>query len=507
MLPLQAPPVRPSTANCSISYHTQPLDHFSYTENRTFAQRVFTHDSYWRPGGPILFYCGNEASVELYVNATGWMWERAAAFGALLVWAEHRYYGKTQPFGSPSSGSGNASTLQWLTLEQALADYATLLHALKAERGAPASTKVIALGGSYGGMLAAWLRMHYPSAVDAALAASAPVLAFEGLVHPGVAFDGNAFWRVVTRDASPAAGAHQDCVPAVRATWSAIDAAATSAAGRAQLASIFQLCGPLTDARHAATASGQRRANAPPAGTPSPQGSGAARLKALLLNVFDTLAMGNFPYASNYLVFQQTRDPSVMLPAWPMRAACAKFAGASATDPPLTLMLRMAAAAGVLYNASAAARCYELPASALDGGDGIWDWQYCTQRMPQESYFNLTGTSDMFWRYAKSDADIAAHCAARYPGIVQRPGWIAATSAFGAASTASNIIFSNGELSPWHNLPVARSPHSPWFTEDLYPSSISHQANSTHGAAAACCATCRARWSPSRCRRAPTTST
>ena len=273
-----APPVRPSTANCSVSYHTQPLDHFSYTDNRSFAQRVFTNDQHWRPGGPILFYCGNEASVELYVNATGWMWERAEAFGALLVWAEHRYYGKTQPFGSAASSGassgGNASTLRWLTLEQALADYATLIHALKAQRGAPASTKVIALGGSYGGMLAAWLRMHYPSAVDAALAASAPVLAFDGLARPGVAFDGNAFWRVVTRDASPAAGAHEDCVPAVRATWPAIDAAAATAAGRAQLASTFRLCGPLTDA-------------APPA----TEGSGAARLKALLLHAFDTLAL------------------------------------------------------------------------------------------------------------------------------------------------------------------------------------------------------------------------
>ena len=159
------PPPHASTTNCSVSWHTQPLDHFSYLETRTFQQRVFTYDKHWRrpqagtSAGPILFYCGNEASVDLYVNATGWMWERAEAFGALLVWAEHRYYGKTQPFGTASGA--NASTLRWLTLEQALADYATLIHALKVERGAPASTKVIALGGSYGGMLAAWLRMHF----------------------------------------------------------------------------------------------------------------------------------------------------------------------------------------------------------------------------------------------------------------------------------------------------------------------------------------------------------
>ena len=62
------------------------------------------------PGSPIWFYAGNEADVTTYVNATGLMWEHAAAHGALLVFAEHRFYGETAPcdphFDGGASGGG-----------------------------------------------------------------------------------------------------------------------------------------------------------------------------------------------------------------------------------------------------------------------------------------------------------------------------------------------------------------------------------------------------------------
>jgi lysosomal Pro-X carboxypeptidase len=272
-------PAHPGVPNVTLHHFEQPLDHFDFGERRQWLQRYFTFDTHWVPGGSILFYCGNEANVELYVNATGLMWERAAELGALLVFAEHRYYGESRPLGAASTA--NASTLRWLTMEQALADYATLIYALKAMAAtrhgvAAMSVPVVALGGSYGGMLAAWLRFHYPNAVVGALAASAPVLAFDGIDDPTKPFDGNAYWRVVTADAADAkpGGCVTGCVPGVRAAWKALFSTGASPAGRAQLSRTFRLCG-----------SGL---------------SGAAdvtRLAGWLLNVWDTLAMGNFPYA------------------------------------------------------------------------------------------------------------------------------------------------------------------------------------------------------------------
>lgn len=94
--------------------------------------------------------------VLLYLNATGLMWENAEAFGAMLIFAEHRYYGESLPFGEHTY-----KHMQWLTSEQALADYASLLFHFRRDNGIE-DAPVIGFGGSYGGMLATWARLKYP---------------------------------------------------------------------------------------------------------------------------------------------------------------------------------------------------------------------------------------------------------------------------------------------------------------------------------------------------------
>ena len=66
--------------------------------------------------------------------------------------------------------------ISYCTSAQALADFAQLTTALKAEYRT--KSPVIAFGGSYGGMLAGWMRIKYPDVLTGAIAASAPVAGF-----------------------------------------------------------------------------------------------------------------------------------------------------------------------------------------------------------------------------------------------------------------------------------------------------------------------------------------
>ncbi|KAL1416914.1 hypothetical protein MTO96_027409 [Rhipicephalus appendiculatus] len=159
-------PTRGSPHSILSSWGSTTLDHFAFHNNKTFEMRYVMADQYWdHDGGPIFFYTGNEDEVENFITNTGIMWEWAPEFNALVVFAEHRFYGQSLPFGNKSYESPHH--LGYLTSEQALADYADLILHLKYTLPGAEKSAVVAFGGSYGGMLAAWFRVKYPHIVTA----------------------------------------------------------------------------------------------------------------------------------------------------------------------------------------------------------------------------------------------------------------------------------------------------------------------------------------------------
>ncbi|KIH45871.1 hypothetical protein ANCDUO_24081 [Ancylostoma duodenale] len=92
-------------------------------------QKWLLNNTFYKPGGPIFFYTGNEGDVEDFATATGMMWDLAPRFNAAIIFAEHRFYGKSLPFGNNSYAS--IANMGYLTSEQALGDFAALLFELK----------------------------------------------------------------------------------------------------------------------------------------------------------------------------------------------------------------------------------------------------------------------------------------------------------------------------------------------------------------------------------------
>jgi hypothetical protein len=163
----------------------QPLDHFSYNAQRSGSLPVRylvnldgcagnitdAIDLSLSAPCPVIYYCGNEDDIGAFVNSTGFLWQLRMDLKAALVYVEHRYYGTSQPNATASA----PDAFEFLSSQQVLADFASVAAVLQKSGLGP----VLAVGGSYGGMLAAWCRQKYPGLFTAALASSAPVLAFQ----------------------------------------------------------------------------------------------------------------------------------------------------------------------------------------------------------------------------------------------------------------------------------------------------------------------------------------
>ncbi|KAK3849173.1 hypothetical protein Pcinc_044058 [Petrolisthes cinctipes] len=382
-------------------FYQQKVDHFSFANQDNFIQRYLISDEHWdRRGGPIFFYAGNEGDITLFAENTGFVWDIAPEFNALVVFGEHRYYGVSLPYGNKSFSEPKYSG--YLTSEQALADYVDILTYLKsAIRGAQKSP-VITFGGSYGGMLAAWFRIKYPHVVQGAIAASAPILQFTDLTPC------DKFGQVVTADF---ASASSECAEVIRKSWAAINSVTSSVEGKAWLSNAWKLCQPMRTEEDVKT------------------------LKDYLTNVWTNLAMADYPYPANFLA---------PLPANPVKVVCSQLTASG--HPPKTLLEELFAGLTVYFNFTGQAKCLNPDQQAdvrLD--DKGWDFQACTEMvMP----FCYDGKQDLFEPAPWDLQQYAKECNRKF-GVQPRPFMAQYMYGGKLINAASNIVFSNGLLDPW----------------------------------------------------------
>ncbi|XP_021378734.1 dipeptidyl peptidase 2-like [Mizuhopecten yessoensis] len=388
-------------------FFDQYIDHFNFASygSKTYKQRYLIQDRWWRPGvGPILFYTGNEGSINDFADNTGFMYDIAPEFEGLLVFAEHRFYGKSFPF--DPAVAFTQPYIGLLTIEQALADFAMLVTHLKVQLNST-DCPVIAFGGSYGGMLSAYMRFKYPNVIAGSIAASAPIF----LLTPDL--DRTFFFKEVTNDF---AAVSSNCVDRVRQAFIQMDSlAAQGTTGLAQLSKTFNLCSPLASNKE------------------------YRHLLGWIRNGFTVLAMMDYPYQTDFLG---------NLPAFPVQVACGYIT--NGTD----VILGLAKAADILYN-SIPVKCHDIfkeyvecadPSGCGQGPDSIaWDYQACTEVHLSAGSNNMT---DMFPVLPFTSQIRTEYCQQRW-NVTPRDDW-ATTQFWGRdLDRASNIVFSNGDLDPW----------------------------------------------------------
>ncbi|KAJ7994003.1 hypothetical protein DPEC_G00261440 [Dallia pectoralis] len=394
-------------------YFPQILDHFNYNSmgNGTFDQRYLITDEYWMRGyGPIFFYTGNEGDIWEFALNSGFITALAAQQKALVIFAEHRYYGKSLPFGKDSF---NIPEVGLLTVEQALADYAVMITELKQQLAAKACP-VIVFGGSYGGMLSVYMRLRYPNIVAGALAASAPILSTAGIGEP------KQFFQDVTSDFENYA---PECRDAVRGAFQKLQDLAQVKDYR-RIQSAFTLCQ-----------------------TPSSD-KDIHQLNGFLRNAFTLMAMLDYPYITHFMG---------NMPANPVKVACDTMLGGD------DLLHALKDTAGIVYNSTGDLTCFDLYTLYVECADptgcGLgfnslaWDYQACTE---VELCFESNNVTDMFPVMPFTVKNREQYCSKRW-GVIPRPGWLKTQFWGDSLSTASNIIFSNGDLDPWANGGVRKS--------------------------------------------------
>jgi len=378
-------------------------------------------------------YAGNEGDIFSFWNNTGFILDVAKDLkpGPLILYPEHRYYGESLPFGDKTFRKEN---MYGLTVSQAMEDFIAILQDVKAQyyptgagRSHPPHPRVLAFGGSYGGMLSAWLRVRYPHVIYAAYAASAPV-------HTDLKTDEEqfGFFDVVLNDFS---GALPDelCTKQLGLAFTALRSKGATDAGRLEVSKSLGLCDVLK----------------------SPED--VRQTQFWIVQAMVAMSMLDYPEASNFM-----SD----MPAWPVATSCNAILSRYEKDSS-DLLGQLGAFMNVAYNSTGRLSCFDVKSNAQcadrsgcgDPSDPpAWAYQACTELSMNIRVRPGNGVipTDVLF----SDEEIKADCMKRF-GVIPDPDAI--SRQFGqfcpCSDVGSRILWTNGDLDPWGSGGV--SPDSP----------------------------------------------
>lgn len=420
------------------------IDHFSYENQQYFKLRYLIKDQYFdysNPNSPILFYCGNEGPIEDFYKNSGFITDYLARkYRALVIFGEHRFFGKSFPFGNKQDKDINKN--KYLTSEQALSDFVELLVNFKKEKNLIANP-IIAFGGSYGGMLSSWARMKFPHIFQGAVASSAPVLLFEDINKIQ-----NSFFKIVTKtyeryDAK--------CPTSIREGFQKLfdfrnfDLIGSNPSVHETLNEIFKPCKKIENV------------------------SDIKKLEDIIEDMIITLAQYNYPYETSFI------KPT---PAEPVKVACERIAQIRNNSdyffnlsPIISSSLNFAfnkynqvdieskyklkylkAAIDVFFNYTESEKCLDIGNDDKSQAQDLNGWSYmaCSEMiMPMQK----NGITDMFNPLPWNLADFAYDCKKSWNTDV-RPDWIynfyGGRDFYKEINEYSNIVYINGKMDPWN---------------------------------------------------------
>ncbi|XP_058446565.1 thymus-specific serine protease-like [Malaya genurostris] len=145
------------------------VDHFNPRNQDTFSMRYYANDEHAYRNGPIFVIVGGDWAIDLRYLTEGLFYDVAYLEGAFLFANEHRYFGHSLPFEDAMTYH-----LDFLTVDQALADLAEWISYLKTTVVENPNAKVVLLGYGHGGTLANYFHQSYPHLSNGVWVSSGP---------------------------------------------------------------------------------------------------------------------------------------------------------------------------------------------------------------------------------------------------------------------------------------------------------------------------------------------